>query len=79
MHNHIYLHISSPYFPRPDITPPVIQCPENITTETEPNEVYANVTWNPPHVKGTNSLFLFTLTDDFEEFSCRILFKLKNY
>ncbi|XP_047481240.1 LOW QUALITY PROTEIN: sushi, von Willebrand factor type A, EGF and pentraxin domain-containing protein 1-like [Penaeus chinensis] len=34
-----------------DVTPPVIQCPENITTATEPHEVYANVTWNQPHVK----------------------------
>ncbi|XP_042878589.1 sushi, von Willebrand factor type A, EGF and pentraxin domain-containing protein 1-like isoform X2 [Penaeus japonicus] len=34
-----------------DVTPPVIQCPENITTATELHEAYANVTWNPPHVK----------------------------
>ncbi|KAK7079076.1 hypothetical protein SK128_000968, partial [Halocaridina rubra] len=34
-----------------DVTPPVIQCPENMTVTTDLHEMYASVSWHPPHVK----------------------------
>ncbi|KAG0721268.1 Sushi, von Willebrand factor type A, EGF and pentraxin domain-containing protein 1 [Chionoecetes opilio] len=33
-----------------DVTPPVIQCPDNQTVATEPHESYALVRWDGPHV-----------------------------
>jgi hypothetical protein len=35
-----------------DITPPKIQCPENIVVGTEPDEDYATVNWTVPNATG---------------------------
>ncbi|XP_045583570.2 sushi, von Willebrand factor type A, EGF and pentraxin domain-containing protein 1 isoform X3 [Procambarus clarkii] len=34
-----------------DVTPPVLKCPKNMTTKTDPHEGFAMVTWDAPFVK----------------------------
>jgi hypothetical protein len=39
-----------------DVTPPTIQCPENIVMGTDPDEDYATVSWTVPVATGTSEI-----------------------
>ncbi|KAK8726504.1 hypothetical protein OTU49_010282 [Cherax quadricarinatus] len=45
-----------------DVTPPVLQCPANVTLTTDPHESFAMVTWDAPFVKDNSKAKVWLTT-----------------